>query len=259
MRFLQGVAESLRPVLGVRRLGVAAARLRRRLRRDDGRGRQHRARGGRDRAPAEGRGLRRAAVRHRAAGGQGARVRGRAGREDPAAQGRQAVRLPGPLERRHRGRRAGPAVDGLRARLRVQRAVLRLLHRQERRRADRRVQARERGRGRSGQRPRRALHARRRGQPQRRPAAVRAGQAALHRHRRRRRRRRPARRARQRPEPRRAARQDPAHRPEGERRAAVLDPVGQPVRQALRRPRRRSTPTACATRGASPSTVRQAT
>ena len=72
-------------------------------------------------------------------------------------------------------------------------------------------------------------------QPQRRPAAVRARQAPLHRDRRRRRRRRPARRARQRPEPRDAARQDPADRPEGERRQAVHDPVGQPVREPRRR------------------------
>ena len=43
------------------------------------------------------------------------------------------------------GRRAGPAVDRLRARLRRQRAVLRLLHRQRPEPADRRVPARERG------------------------------------------------------------------------------------------------------------------
>ena len=66
------------------------------------------------------------------------------------------------------------------------------------------------------------------------------GPDGLHvrRHRRRRRRQRPARRARQRAVAELAAGQDPAHRPAGVRRTAVLDPVVQPVRRALGRPRR---------------------
>ena len=43
--------------------------------------------------------------------------------------------------------------------------------------------------------------------------------------------------------------------PRGIRRQAVLDPGGQPVRRAARAPGPRSTPTACATRGASASTA----
>ena len=75
-------------------------------------------------------------------------------------------------------------------------------------------------------------------QPQRRLAAVRAGQAALHRDRRRRRGGRPARRARQRAEPGHADRQDPADRPAGRGRQAVHGPGRQPVRRPCGRARR---------------------
>ena len=149
-----------------------------------------------------------ARLRHLAARRPGAAVRRRAGRaRDGRARRAQAAHaVPRHPRPGHGGRRAGAAVDRLPARLRRQRAVLRLLHRQRPEPADRGVQARERGpRG-----PRlgaaRAADARPRVQPQRRPAAVRAGRPDVRGDRRRRRGRRQARRARERAEPRVAAR-----------------------------------------------------
>ena len=85
-----------------------------------------------------------------------------------------------------------------------QRALLRRLHRQRRRqRASSSTTRATADRADPGSARAAALPAPARAQPQRRPAAVRARQAALHRLRRRRRRRRPARPARQRAEPRR--------------------------------------------------------
>ena len=89
-------------------------------------------------------------------------------------------------------------------------------------------------------------------QPQRRPAAVRPRRRALHRHRRRRRRRRPRAHG---PGPRQPARQDPADRPAPD--GALHVPTTTRSSTTGRGPR--STPTACATRGASPSTARPAT
>ena len=94
-------------------------------------------RGGRPRrAPGQGRRLRRAALRHRAARRPAADLRRRAGGADRRRARRQAA---GPAVPRHPleghgRRRAGPALDGLRARLRAVGAVLRLLHREERHR-----------------------------------------------------------------------------------------------------------------------------
>ena len=84
VRFLQGLAESLRPVLG--REAPRARGRRARVAGCGGGGRRRRRAptAQRGRAAAEGRRLRRAGVRHRAAGGQVARVRRRAGRHDPA-------------------------------------------------------------------------------------------------------------------------------------------------------------------------------
>ena len=107
--------------------------------------------------------------------------------------------------------------------------------------------------------PRAAADPRHRGQPQRRPAAVRPRRDALHRRRRRRRRRRSARRARQRAEPRRPARQAAAHR--RQRRAATGSPTASPrTTRSSARPAGgpRSGRSACAIRGASRSTARTA-
>ena len=185
------------------------------------------------------------------------RVRGRAGlRNDgrhPRGPGwRDPVRsLPLLDRRRASGRRAGPALDGVRPRLRDERAVLRLLqrrgglHRHELRRSRRRVPA-------GGCRSRRCLEPSegllppppRRPEPQRRPAAVRPRRAALRGagrrgHRGRPRMRRPARRQ--------PARQGPAHRPGdlvrpaggGERAAQPLPLLLRPADRRLRRRRRR--------------------
>ena len=88
-------------------------------------------------------------------------VRRRAGRPDHGRAQRPQARhaVPGHHRAGHLRRRAGPAVDGLRARLRLQRALLRLLHRQRRRPARRRVPARERGPRRPGLGPARAAMA----------------------------------------------------------------------------------------------------
>ena len=169
------------------------------------------------------------------------------------AQARHAV----PRHRlaRDRGRRAGAAVARVRARLRAEPAVLRLLHRRAGRPAGRRVPGPRRRARRRRIGPPRAADARRRGQPQRRPAPLRPRPPALHRHRRRRRRRRPAREPRQRPGPGLAAGQDPADRPAGGERARVLGSVVEPVHRAAPAPAPRSTATGCATRGGSRSTA----
>ena len=131
------------------------------------------------------------------------------------------------------GRRAGSPVAGLRARLRDERALLRRLHRSRRPRQRRRV-PRPRRAGGSGlgapPPPRREEP----DDPQRRPAALRPGRRPLREHRR----RRGVPDASAEPRGRRPAREDPAPR---------------------RTTARRSSPTACATRGASPSTARPAT
>ena len=180
--------------------------------------------GGPRRAAEADRHVRRPGLRHLAARRPGAPVRGRAGRARDGRARRAQARRPVPRHPRagDRGRRAGPAVARVRARLRRQRPVLRVLHRQRRRPADRRVPAARRRSRRRGLRAAGAADGRLGVQPQRRAAAVRAGRPALRRHRRRRRRRRPARAARQRAEPRLAARQDPAHR-------SRAPPVGGPT------------------------------
>ena len=88
-------------------------------------------------------------------------------------------------------------------------------------------------------------------QPQRRPAAVRPRRRPVHRDRRRRRRQRPAR---ERPEQGQPDRQDPADRPAPADGRPYTIPSDNPfVGRAARATR--STPTVCATRGASPSTA----
>ena len=107
----------------------------------------------------------------------------------------------------HRGRRAGAALDRLRARLRRQRAAS--TSTSPTTTGDQRiVEYRRRDADRADPGSARLVlrMADSRVQPQRRPAAVRAGRPDVRRHGRRRRRRRPARRARQRAEPRLAAR-----------------------------------------------------
>ena len=153
-----------------------------------------------------------------------------------------------------------PAVDGLRARLRVERAVLRLLHRHERRRARRRVPAPQRRRGRSGLRPPGAPLPRLRAQPQRRPRCC-SGPTSC---------------STSAPATAAAAATSTARSGNGQalgtllgkilridpapiRLAAVLGPARQPVRRPLRRRGPRSTATGCATRGGSRSTARPAT
>ena len=165
-------------------------------------------------------------------------LRRRAGRHDPDRQGRQeaGAAVPGHREPHQHRRRARPAVDGVRPGLRQERAVLRLLHGQERRHPHRRVPPQERQPREPGVGPQAAVRHAHGGQPQRRPAAVRAGQAPVRRPRRRRRRRGPARHARQRPGPAHGARQDHPHQPSGGPTA--------PDTAA------RSTRTGCATRGA---------
>ena len=158
VRFLQGVAESLRPVLGVRRLGVAAARLRRRLRRDHAPwARAPSPRRARPCACRRSGTSTRRCLRHRAAGGQGAPVRRRAGREDPACS--RAARS----SRRSWTSRNVVTAGGEQGLLSMAFApdyassgLFYVYYTDKRRqRAGRRVQALERRRGRSGQRARR--------------------------------------------------------------------------------------------------------
>ena len=208
-----------------------------------------------------GRQLRPAALRHRAAGRQAPHLRRLPERDDLGRPRRQEApdAVPGHPVAGPGLRRAGPARPRVRARLRAVRVVLHLLHGQGPEAAPGRVPAHDRRHRRPGQRPPADRLRRPRAQPQRRPAHVRPGPPALRRDRRRRRRQRPARRARQRAEPRLAARQDPADRPRQERQQGLHHPGGQPVRQDQPAPGPRSTPTACATRGASASTARPAT
>ena len=184
--------------------------------------------------------FRRPSTRRAAPGEPGAPLRRRAGRAasscSRAAASRDAVprHPPAGLERR----RAGPALGRLRPRVRDESALLRRLHRRERRHARRALPVgRHAGDPFVGEAA--ALRQGLRAQPQRRPAAVRAGRPALLGKRRRRRRRRS--RA-QRPEPRAAVREDHA----AERRTS-------------RGRAGSSSPTGCATRGASRSTARTAT
>ena len=149
MRFLQGVAESLRPLLEsclkLRRsprspccspaaAGAAAARRPRRA----GRGRG---------APAVDRLLRRAALRDLAARRRAAPVRRRAGREDPRRARRQDARARRSWtsgDKRQRGGEQGLLSIAFAPDYALQRAVLRLLHRHRRQPARRRVQAPQR-------------------------------------------------------------------------------------------------------------------
>ena len=186
------------------------------------------------RAPGQDRRLRRPALRHRPSRRPPPHLRRRAGRADHGGARRQAAARPLPRHHPegHLRRRAGAAVDGLRARLRAVRALLRLLHREERHREHLGVPPRHRRSRRSQQRAARAAHAGPRAQPQRRPHDLRPRPADVRRHGRRRRRQRPARRARQRPGPRLAAGQDPAHRPAQVRQPALHGAVIEPVRRA---------------------------
>ena len=90
------------------------------------------------------RALRPARLRHLRAGRREAPVRRRAGGPHPRPAGGKHEHVPRHPLAGHVGRRAGPAVDRVRARLRAIGPVLRLLHRQVPGRARRRVQARER-------------------------------------------------------------------------------------------------------------------
>ena len=132
-------------------LAAAAARRLRRVAAAASGGRARRQRRGR-RAPAGDRLLRRAALRHRAARGRAAACSSssRAGRSASSAAARRSTRRSWTSATASGRRRAGPAVDGVRARLRHQRPLLRLLHRRRRQPARRRVQARSRRRGRPG-------------------------------------------------------------------------------------------------------------
>ena len=123
---------------------------------------------------------------------------------------------------------------------------------------DRGVPAPRRGSRRRGLRAAGHADGRRASQPQRRAARVRAGRAAVRGHRRRRRDgdRHGARGNAQ--DLGIAARQDPAHRPAERRGRPYTIPVAQPLPAAGRAPAARSTRTACATRGGSPSTARPA-
>ena len=181
-----------------------------------------------------------ARVPHLAARRPAAPVRRRAGRagDDPARRPQARHAVPRHRLARDRGRGAGAVVARVRARLRAEPAVLRLLHRRAGRPAGGRVPGPRRRARRRRIGPPRAADARRRGQPQRRPAPLRPRPPALYRHRRRRRRRRPAREPRQRPGPGLAAGQDPADRPAGGERARVLGSVVEPVHRPLRRARR---------------------
>ena len=196
--------------------------------------------------------LRQPGLRRRGAGQPRAALRRRAGRQDPGAPQRAP---PGQAVPRHLRpgllrRRARPALGRLPARLRAERPLLRLLHRQRGQHPDRRVPAplADQGRGRlapPGDRgpPPGEL------EPQRRPGAV-PRRPPLLRHRRRRLRRRPAQ---QRPEQGEPARQAAADRPPRRRRAA---PTRSPprTRSSAAPVATRSTATGCATRSASPST-----
>ena len=181
-----------------------------------------------------GRELRPADLRDRAATQRLARVRGQARRDDPGGpqwdEARHAV--PRHLERDRHRRRAWPALDDLRARLRDLRAGLRLHGRPPAagRDPDPRVQAL--GRERRPHRPDRADRvpgdAQRGVQPQRRPGRGRAGRLPVVRDRRRRR-------GRRRPQPRtrplEPTRQGAADRPAARQRGELRNPGEQPVRQ----------------------------
>ena len=151
----------------------------------------------------------------------------RAARSARAAAARSSTAVPRRQRPHQRGRRARPAVARLRARLRADGLFYVYYTDPD---GDARVveyQRRTDDEADPGS-ARRCSAPGLRAQPQRRPAAVRARRAALHRHGRRRRRRRPARPDRQRPVARHAARQDPAHRPAPLRLAAVLGPASNP-------------------------------
>ena len=187
-------------------------------------------------------------------------LRGRAVRHDSARPGRRRRAEPVPRHLRpgHLRGRAGAALDRLRARLRGLGPVLRRLHRPRTRTRAWSSTARsadDPATADPDQRPRAADDRRLRPQPQRRPAALRPRRPALHRHRRRR--RSPA---------------TPSARPRtsaacsarscGSTRASGREPYSSPAttRSPTSRARGpRSTPTGCATRGASPSTARPAT
>ena len=213
--------------------------------------------GGPRSAPGQGRRLPGPGLPHLAARRQAAALHRRAGGRDRRRPRRQA---PGPAVPRHPleghgRRRAGPALDGLRARLRAVGAVLRLLHREERHGGDLGVPPRRRRPRRPQQRPARAAHGRPRAQPQRRPDDLRLRQADVRRHRRWRRRQRPARhRAATRSRSARCwARSCASTRSSrAARRTRSLPRTRSP---GARAPAARSTPTGCATRGASPSTA----
>ena len=157
------------------------------------------------------------------------------GRHDPPAARRQAraAAVPRHQQRRDGGRRAGAAGAGVRARLRPQRALLRVLHRPQREREGAGVpplqpqrEPREQGLAAAGDVDGRPVP-----QPQRREPRVRARRLPLHRHGRRRLRRRPGE---PRPEPRLAAGQDAAHQPAQARveqlPLAEVEPVRGPCR-----------------------------
>ena len=191
-------------------------------------------------------------------GDTSARLRGRAGRDDPGRQGRRrAVDLP----RHHaqastRRQRARPALDGLRARLRDERPVLRLLHGEE---PDRPAHDRGAPRRPGEPRPRGSVlrapagddPARPAGQPQRRPAAVRPRRPAL--------RRAPATAAAAAIPSGNAQTTTPAPPTVVRRRQPRLPPGQAPAHRPAPAAPPRSSPTACATRGASPSTATPAT
>ena len=130
------------------------------------------------------------------------------------------------------GRRARPAVARVRARLRAQRPLLRLLHGPRRRDPDRRVPAPQRRARAARVGAGRPVAAASGGQPQRRAGAVRAGRDALRRARRRGRRRRPGQ---QRPEPRHGPGEDHPHRSPPAGRARLPRAQLEPVRGALGR------------------------
>ena len=161
---------------------------------------------------------------------------------------------------RHGRRRAGSALGRLPSEVRDERQALHLFHEQAEHGGDLGA-ARGQGRcERAARPPQAALDPGSRGQPQRRPAGVRARQDAVFRRRRRRRRWRRARPARQRAGPLQPARQAGAHRRgHAHGRQAVRHSQGQSLRRQVRLARPRSGRSGCATRGASPSTAPTAT
>ena len=157
VRFLQGVAESLRPLLG--REAVKLARSSSSPLAAAGCGRGSSAaprRAPRRRAPAEGRLLRRAGVRHRAAAATQPRVfvveQGGTIRSSRAAR-RSTRRSWTSRDKITSGGEQGLLSMAFAPDYATQRALLRLLHGQERRRAGRRVQARDRRRAPTPARP----------------------------------------------------------------------------------------------------------